>query len=820
MNQVNLRTSVGVFLVAMAVLLAELMLTRVFDVILYGSLGYVVITCVMFALGLAGVYTAWRPVTADNAGSKLAGQCAGLAVTLALLLSALNLNPFWYDSLGDEPVKQMLLFGAMYLTLLLPFFMAGLVFSTVFSLYASGIRRLYCWDLTGAALGCVLAVVLVRPVKPGGAILLASAAVTGAVLLAGLPWLLPDGSIEFREHANKRGVISAQRADRIEHIEWDPISKIQVITDHELRLEDGGPPLQRKHVAYDGGNQSTHFTQFDGDHATLRAQVEAGAERGNAHFWRRGVLLSHYLRRDRGHTALIIGSAGGQETKAALLFNPGHVDGIELVGTVVRLGMTTYADFIGGIFNDPRVTNRTGEGRSFIRASSDRYDVIQMFSNHTSSMIGSGNGAAQSTYLQTVEAYLEYFTHLKPDGILHENHHVYPRMMATLAVAWHRLGRSDLRRHVMLFGLDGRDHLPTLLVKMSPWTEAEVAQAVAFMARHDDPTKAERLMISPLPDGPCTLPAGFFEPRLPAALVDAAPFRVGPCTDDRPFFNYLSRLYEPVEPDRSVGLDPATANVLNARLQGGWMPKDRMPFAITGSVAIVFALVFTLVPLRVAGVGRRPWPGKFAAMGYFSCLGAGFIIIELVFIQVFMKLVGFPLYTYSVVLCTMLLAAGVGSLLAGYWDISPARRGWVPFAGTLAYGAVLLAVYPAVFELFLASPTPVRIAVAAAMILPIGLFMGMPFPLGVLAVERQPAGAVAWAWAMNGLFTVIGGVVSTLLGIYIGFRAALVMGLLIYAVAWVLFVVMRRAATDVPQPVMDEAAAPDPAPALPVPVPV
>ena len=84
-----------------------------------------------------------------------------------------------------------------------------------------------------------------------------------------------------------------------------------------------------------------------------------------------------------------------------------------------------------------------GEARTFLRGTNKQYDIIQMFSNHSSSSITQGNGALESVYLQTVEAYEEYFTHLKPDGILSMNRHYYPRMLTTAAQAWHRLGRSD-----------------------------------------------------------------------------------------------------------------------------------------------------------------------------------------------------------------------------------------------------------------------------------------------------------------------------------------------------------------------------------------
>jgi hypothetical protein len=188
-------------------------------------------------------------------------------------------------------------------------------------------------------------------------------------------------------------------------------------------------------------------------------------------------------------------------------------------------------------------------------------------------------------------------------------------------------------------------------------------------------------------------------------------------------------------------------------------------------------------------------------MVYFACLGMGFILIELVFIQIFMKLIGYPVYTYALVLFTLLLGAGIGSLASQPLGISPAGRWSWPFLGILAYGGLFAFTYPAIFEHFLASPDAVRMAVGSALIFPLGFFLGMPFPLGILVVERHPRGAVAWAWGLNGLFTVIGSLASVLLGMAIGFQATILVANAIYAAA---FFAMSRLRQTVVAPATGE----------------
>jgi hypothetical protein len=77
------------------------------------------------------------------------------------------------------------------------------------------------------------------------------------------------------------------------------------------------------------------------------------------------------------------------------------------------------------------------------------------------------------------------------------------------------------------------------------------------------------------------------------------------------------------------------------------------------------------------------------------------------------------------------------------------------------------------------------------MIFPLGFFLGMPFPLGILAIEHQPRGAIAWAWGMNGVFTVAGGLGSMIISLMRGFDFAIGVALVLYAGAMLAFVPLR-----------------------------
>jgi hypothetical protein len=94
------------------------------------------------------------------------------------------------------------------------------------------------------------------------------------------------------------------------------------------------------------------------------------------------------------------------------------------------------------------------------------------------------------------------------------------------------------------------------------------------------------------------------------------------------------------------------------------------------------------------------------------------------------------------------------------------------------------------------------------MMFPVGFFLGMPFPLGILAIANKPREVVAWAWGMNGLFTVAGGFLSMLISMAFGFNVAITFALALYAVAFAVFNRLQRAEVTVIAPIPSRALVP------------
>lgn len=795
----NRRFYAAIFVVSAATVLLELALTRIFDVILWNSLAYLVISSAIFGFGLAGIFLMLWPMRSISTERLLAAAATAFTVLVLLLIPAVQLSPANLNELPGHPVKQLLSFGTLYLFLLAPFFASGLVISTLVSRFAQDIHRLYFWDLTGGGFGCLG--IFVLPSLIGGEETLLAVAAAGAVVVvlvaagarrrvAGLAALglvvltaIFANRIELRSLVSKRGVTLGHMEGRVEFSRWDPISLIDVLSE---------PVPWLKRITYDGGAQSSAFRAFDGDTEALRRHYFDTTDGQNRYNSGKYIALAHWLKRGKAPRVLVIGSAGGQETLAGLAWGAGHVQGVEMVCTVINAAKGPYADFIGHLFTRPDVTATCDEGRSFLRRSGHRYDIIQLHSNHTTSSVANGSGGGLPIYLQTVEAYKEYLSHLTEDGILQINYFVYPRMITTAARAWHELYPDrDFRRHLVI--ASGFPTMETVLIKRSEWRPNEIGEIRRFLSPAFPDIRTYRLIYAPGEPEARNVPEDFFQVPLSPRFEQALPYRVFPPTDDRPFFRDLRKVIRPLQADEKGYIPPGTAEFMNASLREGFIPMESIHLYVLGGLSVLVSIIILFVPLfwfQRRGLSRAD---TIPTLVYFGCLGAGFITVELVLMSKFVLLVGFPIYSMATVLFTLLVSAGIGSYLSAGVSRAWGHRGIVMVVSALGFIVLLLvAAFPYLRDLTLGMGQLARILLVAAFLVPIGIPLGMPFPLGIQALHARSPGLIPWAWGVNGFMTVVGSLMAVVLSMKLGFDETLLVALAIYFVALLSFLAMTR----------------------------
>jgi hypothetical protein len=206
-------------------------------------------------------------------------------------------------------------------------------------------------------------------------------------------------------------------------------------------------------------------------------------------------------------------------------------------------------------------------------------------------------------------------------------------------------------------------------------------------------------------------------------------------------------------------------------------------------ITVVAAAAFVLVPLGVARRWQTQARGRLRRLIYFGMLGLGFMLIEIPVVQRMALYLGHPTYALAVVLFTLLISSGLGSLTTQ--RVSPSasvtalqRRIPVLLALILFQGFV----GPLLLQWTQAWSLTLRIGTTVGLLAPLGFLMGMPFPLGWKWAARDASAATPWLWGINGALSVVGSVLAALVSIQFGFRVTMLLGLLAYGLAWVVVV--------------------------------
>jgi hypothetical protein len=221
--------------------------------------------------------------------------------------------------------------------------------------------------------------------------------------------------------------------------------------------------------------------------------------------------------------------------------------------------------------------------------------------------------------------------------------------------------------------------------------------------------------------------------------------------------------------------------------------KVNLGVAVLGMVLILsFAAVvlFLIVPLALGTGGAR---GGATGLLYFVAVGLGYILVEIAFIQRFVLFLGHPTYALTVVVFLLLLSSGAGSLLSRKW-LRETQRAWLPLLIIVAALLLYVFVLPAILNGLVGLPFVVKLGISAALLAPLGLAMGMPFPTGLraLAAIGSADTSIEWAWAMNAASSVLGSVLAMVIAIQFGLNVTLACGAAAYLISAGLLPTLHR----------------------------
>jgi len=451
-----------------------------------------------------------------------------------------------------------------------------------------------------------------------------------------------------------------------------------------------------------------------------------------------------------GASALVIGPGGGKDILCAVASGARSVTAVEVNPLVVRAADDLFGGFTGRPYRMPGVRAVVAEGRHFLSSDPGRYDVIQMTQVFGRVPPSAGAFTMTEDHLHTVEAFRSYLDHLADDGVLTITRFVYERRVWRLLA----LSREAL---LSLGAADPSRHvvafrdrgLINILVRRAPWTPEDISRARRFSE-----TKGFPILFSP--ERPAT--------GLPARILagegarEPGPFDFSAPTDDRPFYYYT--------------LKPGA--FLSAGRRRGEEFDDRAVTMLRGFLLSAGALcaAFLVVPGALLSRRERGNPAV-AATAYMFLVGLAFILWEIVMIKRLAPLFGAPVLSLAAGLALILAGSAAGGYLAGM----PGRRsvpGWL-LAASVAASAFLFLAGPSLSR-FAGAPLPARVAVAAAYVLPPSLLMGRFFPEGLRRYSGEGGGMAPFLFAANGAASVLGAALTQALTLNLGYGTTTLAG--------------------------------------------
>jgi hypothetical protein len=746
----------GIFLIALSGLVLEVSITRIFSAAIWYHFAFVAVSVALVGLGASGLVVQHRV-------KKLKGKWAenltiysawGIAIFIPITL-------FVMHALASQVIYLplfMILFSV-------PFFLVGIIISAAFNAFASVAGRLYAADLIGASAGALLVVLFLVLTGGEGATLIVGliAAISGTIFsriakntkktVVSLMFVAFALSLIFLNHATQIFAIptdpTAQKdlpiylrehpGSKIVKTEWNSFSRIDVVEGGA-----GGEGLVAK-VFIDGG-AGTNIISWDG-------KTESRQELST---WMQ--YLPFKMMQDP--KVLVIGSGGGRDVVASLVSGSKDVTSVE-INPIIYETVKSYGDRAGNVYSHEYVRSYVDEGRSFITRSSEKYDIVYVPFVDTWASVSSGGLSVSENFLYTLQGFQQYYDHLTDTGKIVTVRWLIdaPRFISTYAKLLEQNGipQDQLDRHLIMVTSDSYTQDPSVtmvIFSKSPFTDEEIRFFSQSFSQYGYkpilvPGQIMREPYSALLNGQINLDQFYnmFETK------------VYPVTDDNPYF---------------LSFEKPLPGVVEVLL-----------YASVGIVAIFLLVPFAWMKRRrEEEVGtKRSEIGIATMIPYFAALGMGFILIELALLQKLILLMGNPTMTFALLLFTLLISSGAGSLLSARIAKNNMKNLVFIIGGIAGLGILYFLFLPPIIYSTIAEPIEAKAAVSIAILAPIGFLMGMPLPTGMRLLKVHRPDYIPWMWAVNGAFSVLGAVLAIALGIMYGSSLAMILGILIYLVA-------------------------------------
>lgn len=788
----------GLAFVSAAALSFEINLTRLFSVSQFYHFAFMVVSIALLGYGISGTFLALqkggKKKEKEYPLSLLAG-CAGVCILGSFLL----VNTITFDSYSIAvDISQLGILVLHYAALSSPFFFIGMITSLMLRRNRESSGKVYALNLAGSAAGCLVAILTPGLIDGEGVValsaviacsgglffmihekgkkqkgkavinlgvigitlIIALVPLSSKIILGEMPEFFtlnisPYKSISYALQNPEAEVISSA---------WNSISKIDVVRSPSLhslpglsyRYANPLPPI--KGLFWDGDNLNA-ILPLDDDQAFASHLQTAIA----------------YELQENPHV-LILEPKGGMAISAARALGAGQITAVE--------GNPLVIDAAAAIYHMEGVDLVTSSGRSFLRASETKFDIIQIPLTDSFHPVSSGAYALGEDYRYTLESFEDMIKILQPDGLLvitrwlQQEPSEWLRIFALAVTALEEEGLNSTTNIIALRGYN----TGTIFIKNSPFKMTEIAQVRSFAENKAFdivfmPTLREeeinQFNILPEPVYYHTF-NNFLQEDSREYFYKTYSYDVSPPTDDHPFFGHYFKWSQ-------IG------DVL------GSLGTTWQPFGGAGYLVIIIIFIIALIlssGLILLPMIFRKRTGSASRLGrlpiYFGLIGLAFMLVEMPLIQRFILYLDQPAFAMAAVLFSILVFSGIGSHYGS-------RKLTLSKALSSLVGLLIVYIFllPRLLSLSLGLPLALRLLITIILIAPAGFLMGIPFPTGLSLIrtikEQNPDAGdwmISYVWGVNGASSVIATILASLISLSCGFNLTFAAGTFCYLLAF------------------------------------
>lgn len=758
MHKIN-KIYAGLFLISLATLMLEISLIRFFSISQWYHFAFMVISIALFGIAASGTFLFLKKI-------KNPLSLSSILFSLSTIIGFFITNNLFFD-----PYKAVTNFSYIFILLLyyiflsLPFFFFGIIVAFIFSQNRKNSGIIYFYNLSGSALGTVLAIpsLVFFNVKIIFLISLIGLLATlffnrkyskFVAFLIVLNILLFSIKIDINISPYKElnQALNVPNSKLIA-TKWNSFSRVDIINSSFTRYAPGlslsfkGNLPEQIGVLVDGSNMNS-ITKYD-----------------NLEFLDfLPMALPYRLKKDP--KVLVINAGAGLDVLIALK-NNASVTALETNPIVINSLRSEYKDFSGNIYNKADIYFE--EGRSFVKKNV-KYDVI-IISLAGNVLSGpSGITSLSENYLLTVDTFIDYYNALADDGVL-----IITRWLFNPPKEEIRLFSlaSEIDKEGKKIAMFNSWNTFTLLLSKKDLDEIIVKKIKNFA----DKNKFDIIY----------LPNQFdFEPNkyikfeeayhyniIQQLLKDKKEFYknylfdVSPVHDNKPYyFNFfkISKFFE-------------LKKILGQRWNPFLDPGFLLFFIFIQALILTLLLIFMplLFKKKIKNIKNK------RQLFYFFAIGISFLFLEIVLIQKFILFLGHAIFSTTTIIFSMLLFSSLGSLYSQNIETKDIKK--IIFALVL-----LVIIYSYLLNLFINNLITLnlvpKIILASIFIAPLSFLMGFAFPLGIKKINKE---LIPWAWAVNGSASVLSPILAIMFALFFGYNFVFLLAGVIYLVG-VIFV--------------------------------